>query len=87
MSKGIESIAGSIQNACHIAYRIHVTIQSEDIPTSTRVPARIQPEAMPGCIQDVGRAALRMHLGMHPEIPVQMHSGIHITIQSQDIPK
>ena len=87
MSKSIESIAGSIQNACHIAYRIHVTIQSEDMPTSTRVPARMQSEAMPECIQNVGRAALRMHLGMHSEIPAQMHSAIHVTIQSQDIPK
>ena len=87
MSKSIESIAGGIQNACHIAYRIHVTIQSEDMPTSTRVPARMQSGALPKCIQNVGRAALRMHLGMHSEIHTQMQSGIHIIIQSQDIPK
>ena len=93
MSQSTECIAGSMQNACHTAYRIHVTMQSEDMPTSTRVPARMQSEAMPECIENVGRAwnacwnALRMHLGMHSEIPAQMHSGIHVTIQSQDIPK
>ena len=87
MSKSIESIAVSMQNACHIAYRIHVTIQSEDMPTSARVPARMQSGAMPECIQNVGRAALRMHLGMHSEIHAHMHSGIHVTIQPQDTPK
>ena len=84
-----------VQNALQEACRMHAILHTESMLQFTQktcqhppeFSARMQSEAMPECIQNVGRAALRMHLGMHSEIPVQMHSGIHVTLQSQDIPK
>ena len=84
-----------MSNPLQEAYRMHAILHAESMLQSNQKTCQHPPESLPECSQRPcqsafrieGRAALRMHPGMHSEIPAQMHSAIHVKIQSQDIPK